>query len=315
MNAKPIFIYSSWRTGGTAFIASFKRDTKNIVFYDPLNPALRNFELALKSNSDGWNLNHPSDFTYYDEYLPLFSGETSISFPDLAKYKFKNSSSDFRLQLTNYINELMLLAEQQGRTPIFKFEQLEGHVELLRSNFPTAFHLGLARNPEDQLDSWLEQIALGNRGFFDYALNVLISDKDFFDNQCDPYSMELNEIFDTYYAGLIRLRPDLDAVLDLYENSFDEFLIKLGTNKVVPQFERALNEFKNIESRPSFEVKFKRMRNNSILITQQRDELTQQRDELTQQRDELTQQRDMISNSRIWRFSKPLRDFVIFLKR
>ena len=180
MFTEPIFLYTSWRTGGTALALALKDNSSNMLFLDPLNIALTSLKSAEESNSDNWDSNHPPGFNYFEEYLPIFDGEKLHEFPDMSEFKFFYSSRNFQVQLVRYIGGLIEYARKSNKTPVFKFEQLEGHVEVLRDNFPRAIHVGLIRDPIDQVSSWYEQLALGNSGFFDSASSLLIGDPDFF---------------------------------------------------------------------------------------------------------------------------------------
>jgi hypothetical protein len=290
----PIFIYSSWRTGGTAFVSCLKANTSNILFYDPLNPALANSELALNSKSDSWSSNHPQNIEYFTEYLPLFSSGKMGLLPEQSHFKFRNSSDAYKTQLVQYLQELINYANTLEKTPIFKFSQLEGHVNLLRSHFPAALHLGLIRDPKDQCDSWLEQLALGKAWFFDNALKLINRDPDFFKKNSNMTKFEYEKVFATYYAGLASVQSELDLTLNLYEDSFDNFVDKLEGDYLKDIFTLAFQSYKDLESRPSFEEKFNRMRQRSLNLVKEKDELM---------------------NSTMWRATRPVRKLIDVLKK
>ena len=169
-----------------------------MLFLDPLNLALTSLKSAQESNSDGWASNHPSGFSYFEEYVPLFDGEKLHEFPNMLDFKFYNSSKKFQDQLIKYVGNLIEYARRSNKTPVFKFEQLEGHVEVLRDHFPTAIHIGLIRDPIDQVGSWYEQLALGSTGFFDSASSLLIGDPDFFGQNRSTLQLSHQEVFDAY---------------------------------------------------------------------------------------------------------------------
>jgi len=301
MSGAPIFLYTSWRTGGTALAKAFKASENNILFYDPLNQALSDINLAENIYSESWSSNHPNGFRYFEEYLPLFKNGVIPTFPDLSNFKFKNSSPKFKEELFKYISSLVYYAEGKRKTPIFKFEQLEGHVSYLRDKFPSATHIGLVRNPKDQFDSWLEQLALGNESFFSMARAAVEGDSEFFGGSGKLSTISINELFELYYSGLIKLRSDLDATLNLYNDSNVELLRVLSSFKSKEIFTTAFEALKVINQQPTFETKFIRMREQAIELIQQRDELIQQRDELI--------------NSTIWKLTNPLRFVINFFKK
>ena len=142
---------------------AFKKD--NLLFYDPLNLRFLDFQSAQDISSESWSSNHPSGFKYFEEYAPLFLEGKLDNFPDLKNYKFRNSSVTFRNDLVRYLSKLLEHADCNNKTAVFKFEQLEGHVEVLRREFPKAIHIALIRDANDQYNSWSEQLALGNSYF------------------------------------------------------------------------------------------------------------------------------------------------------
>ncbi len=77
---------------------ALKADEKIMLFYDPLNQGLMNFENAKTVSSDSWDSNHPTGFKYFDEYLKLFVDGKLEHYPDLKGFKFRNSSQEFQDQ-------------------------------------------------------------------------------------------------------------------------------------------------------------------------------------------------------------------------
>jgi hypothetical protein len=308
MKSPALFLYTSYRTGGTALLSAFNADPTNMIFFDPLNLGLLSRESASNVNSEDWYSNHPANFKYFENYLPLFELGTMSLLPSLSEFKFKNSSGKFKNQLVQYLGALTDFALSQEKLPVFKLEQLKGHVNLLRENFPEALHVGLVRNPNDQFQSWLEQLALGNTFFFDTALSFINRDTEFFKPKASLSKSNPKDIFETYYSSMVTLRSELDFTHNLYEESFQDLLGKIHSNFYKDKFIFAGEELNKIEPRMPQEKKFIRMMDNSLELIQQRDQLIQQRDQLIQQRDELL-------NSTIWKFTKPLRALINFVKR
>jgi hypothetical protein len=79
-----IFLYSSWRTGGTALAVALRGNENVMLFFDPLNQSLLNFESIENASSITWNSNNPFDFHYFEDYLPLFTDGRLGNFPDLS---------------------------------------------------------------------------------------------------------------------------------------------------------------------------------------------------------------------------------------
>jgi len=305
MDLSPVFLYASRRTGGTAVGIAFANLPNTTVFQDPLNPALEKYDEAMLANSSGWDSNHPRGYQYFEPYSDLFVGKKIPYFPNMENFRFRNSSEQFRDSLNLYLSKLIELSASNGSTPVFKFEQLEGHAIFLKEMFPFASHVGIVREKEDQFKSWLEQYALGNRGFFDSVRNYIENDLPFFTDSLDIPDYSLETIFDIYFNAINRIRDDLDFCINIYsQNAIDiEQKILARNNLSFPNKKLLLDGFKglqSIEERPDSAFKFDRLLHHSI--------------SLTQQRDELTQQRDQILGSTIWRVTKPIRKFVDLIK-
>jgi FkbM family methyltransferase len=58
-----------------------------------------------------------------------------------------------------------------------------------------------------------------------------------------------------------------------------------------------------------------RMQKLQEVLTEQRDQLTEQRDQLTEQRDQLKQEYSLVTESRVWRYTRPLRILIHKVRR
>ena len=301
MERPVLFLYTSYRTGGTAFASAFNTDPTSMLFIDPLNAALSDLESARAASSNDWHSNHPANLKYFENYLPLFEQRAMDSFPNLSEFRYRNSSAEFKNQLVQYLGDLSNAALIQGKLPVFKLEQLKGHVNLLRKNFPEALHIGLIRNPNDQFRSWLEQSALGNNFFFENALSLINQDTDFFKPSPGLSKANPKDVFETFYSRLVTLRSELDFTHNLFEESSGDLLGKVTSKYYKDKFtflDKALN---TADQQISFEKKFNRMMDNSLSLIKERDGLIKERDGLL--------------NSTIWKFTKPLRGLINFVKR
>jgi hypothetical protein len=300
----PIFIYSSFRTGGTAFLHSFNSVNNAFTLLDPFHQALKDNRNADLENSSNWPSNHPPNYRYFENFFTLGRDNWYSTIPDSKMFVYRNSSESYKQEVSRHLKVLVNLVNEKNLIPVFKFETMKGHASFLRKEFPTAIHIGVVRDPKDQYSSWLEQLSLGNGWFFDKARELIANDKEFFVSGKN-YDEKANEsVFETYYNALFSLRSELDVCIDLTSESQpliqDKFTeIKSISEKHLQAVKQALNGLPN---RIDLKVKFQRLASRQI-------ELTQQRDELTQQRDELTQQLSAIKSSRIWRLTKPWRIF------
>ena len=321
-----IFIYSGWRTGGSALAYAFKQIPAVCVFYDPLNPALKNEETAVSSNSSSWNSNHPENYVYFDSYFDLFKNGEIPGFPNLEKFKFRNLEIGARNEIVEYFEILSNHARTQNKVPVFKMEQMEGLSGLLRKAFPGSFHIGVVRDPESQLLSWYEQLTLGGSGFFDAAKRLIDGDPEFFNTFINSYKPYWRNVFYQYYYGLESIRHELDLIINISESSPSENLNRLETleNGKFYHLDILRQALLNLNQLPKIgvESKFKRAIENQLKIIDQRDELVAQRDELVAQRDELVAQRDelvaqrdSVLNSTTWRSTRPIRMAIQWVRQ
>ena len=307
----PLFLYTSWRTGGTALAHAIRQVEGTCVFIDPLNDALAKKETMKQANSSSWHSNHPKDYLYFEEYLDLFEGETIPSFPNPDYFKFRNASDEYKLALVRYLEHLVNYASEKNRTAVFKFEQLEGLSETIRKAFPFSSHIGIFRNADDQYLSWLEQSAISSEVFFRSAKLLIKNDEPFF-NSKGPKGLESREaIFKIYRSGLDSIRNELDLNLDIMGISKEENLEKIRNNKMISIEHKLLLtcgvRLLNDTTIPNFRLKFERLLNIHFGVMQQRDDLKQKCDDLRQQLDELV-------NSKTWKLTQPIRSFISFLK-
>jgi hypothetical protein len=300
---QPIFLHSSWRTGGTALLLAFSEVESVTTFMDPLNDALIDVNNAMNEDSSNWDSNHPKNLKYFDSYVELSKDGSLPNYPDMQEFRFRNSDDSFKSKLFMYLSSLIDSASEKGASVVIKFEQLEGHVSWLREKFPSVIQIGVIRDEDDQYLSWLEQSALGNEFFFSAAKELIQGDPVFFKQNSEISLFSKQALFQAYYNGIKSVRQELDFCVDIYRESLQEINEKIAqlqfkTTTSQTILKRGFANLSEIDERPNFEFKFKRLVDRTVLLTQQRDELTQQRDELTHQRDELTQQRDELTQQR-----------------
>ena len=175
----PIFLFSNWRTGGTALAMSFRELSQFYLYTEPLNPSLKNKKVALNLSTSGWNSKHPPDEIYFSEFKPLLN-RPDFFFPNLKNIPYVLGPDDSCDDLFRYISQLINFAHEQGKAPVFKFEQLEGAAPWIANKFPGSLSVGVTRDPLYQLISWMEQLSIGNDSFFKSAHQLIQRNLEYF---------------------------------------------------------------------------------------------------------------------------------------
>jgi hypothetical protein len=257
-------------------------------------------EIALTLSTSSWESNHPSGMTYFDSYKGLFENGKVKFLPDTSEFKFKNSSSDFKKSLLIYIQFLIETGYSRELIPVFKFEQMEGHVELLRSQFSNAIHICITRTRDEMKLSWLEQLALGNHGFFSNARRYILEDPIFFASGKNQSNFSPDLTFEIYYDAIERMKSDFDLCLDLSKpNLLDEIKRIESTNSFsVTSKEILIKGLVGIKElvKPSTLFKFQRLLDKNIKL---QSELTQLHAELNN----LKFQLNIIRESKSYRYT------------
>lgn len=178
----PIFLFTNWRTGGTALAFTFRKLEQCYVYTEPLNPTLRTPQIALDANTSSWNSKHPANEHYFTEYEPLFNNpDWDDIFPNVEELPYVIPADAPQEPLKKYLLRLISYAQNAGKIPIFKFEQMEGGAEWIKHNFPDATLVGLTRAPENKYISWLEQATYGNPSIFYRTLHIINKNIEYFD--------------------------------------------------------------------------------------------------------------------------------------
>ena len=163
----PIFLHTSWRTGGTALAFAFREQPACTLFYEPINIALRTPEKALLASPGKWDSRHPSSAPYFNEFKKFLAEDESIrNFPNLDLFTFESPEKKWLDELARYLHMLIDYAQGEGKVPVIKFTNLDGHLDFLRNEFPSSTNIAVNRGRSEQLMSWLNQAANGNYEFF-----------------------------------------------------------------------------------------------------------------------------------------------------
>lgn len=205
----PIFLFSNWRTAGTALAFTFRKHDSFYVFTEPLNPTLRNAGDALAATTTSWKSKHPMGEHYFTEYAPLLS-DHNFKFPDVEKIPYVLEAGDSQEDLMQYLTSLIAYAHSQNKIPVFKLEQAEGSVGWIQANFPDSLSVGVTRKADYQFISWLEQATFGNGSlFFGAAHQIIEKNLEFFESD----HIELTGQYD----------------IDAYQKIFDIFKRKVDS--------------------------------------------------------------------------------------
>lgn len=226
----PVFLFSNWRTGGTALAFTFRKHDGFYVFTEPLNPTLRNAADALAATTSSWKSKHPQSEYYFTEYEPILSDD-SFRFPDVENIPYVLESGDSQEDLLKYFTSLISYAHSINKIPVFKLEQAEGSAGWIKANFPEALCVGVTRKAECQFISWLEQATFGNDSlFFGAAHRIIENNLEFFESE--PIALTGRYDIDAYQKIFDLFKRKIDSQHSL----FMDFCVDIS-----PESEESLN--------------------------------------------------------------------------
>jgi hypothetical protein len=208
----PIFLHTSWRTGGTALAFAFRAQPECTLFYEPINIALQTPEKAFLASPSKWDSRHPSSAPYFNEFKKFLTHEDSIhNFPDLDLFAFDSLSPEWLSELSIYLHMLVDDTQKEGKVPVFKFTNLEGHVDFLKSEFPSSTNIAVSRGRHEQLLAWFNQAANGNYEFFKAGSKMIGTEG----TNAFTGKMKANPLTDADISSLIQ---DFNHYRDLLDN-------------------------------------------------------------------------------------------------
>ncbi|HUW87358.1 MAG TPA: hypothetical protein VMW30_03145 [Candidatus Paceibacterota bacterium] len=325
----PIFLHTGWRTGGTALSFAFREQPECTLFYEPINIALRNPEKAFLASPGKWDSRHPSSAPYFNEFKKFLTEEGSIqNFPNLDLFAFDSPSPEWRYELARYLHMLVDHAQQEGKIPVFKFTNLEGHVDFLRSEFPSSTNIAVGRGRQDQLLSWFSQAANRNYEFFKAGSKMIGTD------QANAFigKLKLKPLTNDDIASLVQdfnqyrdlvddFHKKMDAVIDISpEVTFDpkgvlEFVAKNHSPQLAI-WNIALDYL--IKSRVPISEEDDRLQRAYIQTILKDREIDLKESELALKNREIANlqaQHQRLISSRSWRITAPLRRITGLLKK
>ena len=219
----PIFLFSNWRTGGTALAFSFRKLAECYVYTEPFNPTLRDPSVALNARTSSWKSKHPPNEYYFKEYEPLLMNPSSgFKLPEVESLPYVLGVTDEHEELKRYLSLLISYAHSLNKVPVFKFEQLEGSAGWVKANFPDSVCVGISRDRKHQYISWLEQSTFGNGSlFFGLACAIINKNLSFFEcgpiSICGQYDVQaFRKIFDVFKKRVVEQHEKImDFCIDI----------------------------------------------------------------------------------------------------
>lgn len=227
MSGPPLFVHAGWRTGGTALGFALGEQDGVMVFHDPLNPGLSlPWSSTQGTSPTSWASGHPTRARgYFGEYEPLVEGDRVAGAKERFWLSYSMSEHAQDPEQAAYIGSLLELAKKSGKTAVIKFEQTDGRIPWLRAHFPEAEHVGLVRDGDAQLASWLVQLVVhDNAVFFSSAHSVAKRTPELFGEVPADLDVadfaEVVALFWRFHGTTERLRrAHCDVVLDIAPES------------------------------------------------------------------------------------------------
>lgn len=325
----PIFLHTSWRTGGTALAFAFREQEECTLFYEPINVVLQNPEKAFLASPERWNSRHPASTPYFSEFKPFVSQDNVITnLPDLSLFTFEYPSQEWQAGLSKYLHMLVDNAQRERKIPVFKFTNLEGHLEFLRSEFPSATNIAINRGRDEQLLSWFSQAANGNYEFFKAGWRTIDAEG------AMPFvgTMRANPLSDEDISNLIRdfnryrdlidhFHFQMDIVINISpEATLDPSALLEFVEKHHPSqlhiWVSALGNLKN--ERPGVLASNERLQKSYIRSIKLSREIELKDREIERKNREiknLEEKYERVINSSSWKMTQPWRKFGSVLKR
>jgi hypothetical protein len=156
----PVFVHAMWRTGSTYIWKKFRDQGKFRAYYEPFNEALLTLttnEKTTPSEDTQRRLRHPRiSLPYFAEY-PL---EGDCGVPELTRalcydrYCLDPEAED--VELTRYLQRLILEATNRGQRPVFQFNRSLMRTAWIRRHFRGP-HFLVLRDPREVWASFQQQ--------------------------------------------------------------------------------------------------------------------------------------------------------------
>lgn len=325
----PIFLHTSWRTGGTALAFAFREQSACTLFYEPINIALQTPEKAFLANPGKWDSRHPSGAPYFSEFKQFLTDDGSIrNFPDLDLFTFESPNKEWLDKLAKYLHMLVEHAQGGGKVPVLKFTNLEGHLDFLRNEFPSSTNIAVGRGRSEQLISWLSQAANGNYEFFKAgskmigteSTNAFIGERKLKQLSNNDITSVIND-FNQYHDLLDSFHKQMDLVINISPEVVfkPEKVLKFVETKHLPQLALWRKALKYLnDGRPTIMGEDDRLQKaliGSILKAREIDLKNSEIEARDREIRNLQAQYQRLVSSRSWKITAPLRRITALLKQ
>lgn len=316
---KVIFLHAGFRSGGTALAFSFRQFEDFKLYYDPFNLNIESMNQYLDREyflTTNWQSNHPGPSRYFLEYRDLLDSK-----PDLfTKINIQNLRYDYwgenySSEALNYLNQIIEFCGKNNQNPVFKFETFAGRIPLLKKHIENAIQIGIIRNFDEQLFSFLEQITYNNTFFFDEIIHLMQTNIEFFKIEKEalefsPDIEHLKYLFAAFETGRRKLLVQTDYILDTTdEKSLKETLSNIPDEVFSEKVK--LDILKNLTkdaTRQNILIeKNKKLIEDNLRILENLNQAEKTLQNFERELKSKTMQLETFQNSRIWRYTAFLR--------
>jgi hypothetical protein len=303
MSDRFLILHKGKRTGGTAVAQALAEVEALHVLFDPLHQSIHlPFEQLGRFTSDDWHSHHPHGYAYFASYRELLQDGRIPGVPADVFAAYDLTEHDDADPLFEYLDGLVREVCKRGRTPVLAVETSEGRIRWLRHRFPQAVQIGIVRDRDAQLSSWLQQAAYGDFAFFDLARQLMEANPGWFGGRLtstQTSAEDLEVLFDRYREAAVgALYRDADAVLDIAALDPAALLAPLGLGS--SDNVRRVQDFLNGHPKqdPSSPDRLALIVDYEFSVRRQRDVLSQQHDDARAEADRLLQELDSVRAQR-----------------
>lgn len=329
--AKVIFLHAGFRSGGTALAFSFRQLEDFKLYYDPFNLNIEAMNQYLDRKyflTTNWQSNHPGQSRYFLEYRDLIDSKpdllTKINIPNL---RYDYWGENYAPEAIDYLNQIIDFCGKINQNPVFKFETLTGRIPLLKQHFENAIQIGIVRNFDEQLFSFLEQMVYNNTFFFDEIICLMQTNIEFFKIEQEalefrPDIEHRKYLFAAFETGRRKLLVQADYILETTdEKSFKESLSNIP-DEVFSEKDKLdiLKYLTEDATRQKILIeKNKKLIKNNLRIVENLRQAEKTLQNFERELKSKAMQLEAFQNSRIWRYTAPLRKikniFKIYAER